>query len=165
MLSFNEYRRYDALGLAELVRKGDVTPEELLDVAIRRAEEVNPGLNAIVHKLYDHGKEAARAAPRDAPFAGVPFLVKDLGMEVAGTPMNTGSKGYDGYVSKTDSFAVKKMKAAGLVIFGKTNTSEFGITPFVEPERFGPACNPWNTAHSTGGSSGVPSGTVTSKVT
>lgn len=154
MLSFNEYRRYDALGLAELVRKGEVTPEELLDIAIRRAEEVNPALNAIVHKLYDHGKEAARTAPRDAPFAGVPFLVKDLGMEVAGTPMNTGSKGYDGYVSKVDSFAVKKMKAAGLVIFGKTNTSEFGITPFVEPERFGPARNPWNTAHSTGGSSG-----------
>ncbi len=162
MLSFDEYRAHDALGLAALVRKGEVTPEELLETAIRRVEQVNPSLNAVIHKLYEMGRQAAQQAPRDAPFAGVPFLVKDLGMEVAGAPMLTGCKGYQGYVSERDSFAVAKMKRAGLVIFGKTNTSEFGITPFVEPELFGPTRNPWNTAHTSGGSSGGSSAAVAS---
>lgn len=162
MLTFEEYRAHDALGLAELVKKGDTTPSELLETAIRRVEEVNPALNAVVHKLYDHGRAAAEKAPHDAPFAGVPFLVKDLGMEVAGTPMTTGCRGYQGYVSEKDSFAVEKMRRAGLVIFGKTNTSEFGITPFVEPELFGPTRNPWNPAHTSGGSSGGSSAAVAS---
>ena len=123
MLSFAEYRAHDALGLAELVRQGQITPAELLETAIRRVEEVNPALNAVVHKLYDSAREAAKNVPPDAPFAGVPLLVKDLGMEIAGTPMCTGSRGYRDYKSEHDSFAVGKLRHAGFVFFGKTNTS------------------------------------------
>ena len=154
MLTFEEYRAHDALALAALVKNGDTSPEELLEVAIRRVEEVNPELNAVIHKFYDQGRAAAGQVDKNAPFAGVPFLVKDLGMELTGVPMRIGSRGYAGYVSSADSHAVKKMRRAGLVIFGKTNTPEFGLTPFTEPELFGPTRNPWNPAYSPGGSSG-----------
>lgn len=153
-MTLDEYRRYDALGLAELVKKGEISPEELTDTAIRQMEETNPALNAVIHRRFDEARAEAKKADRSAPFAGVPFLVKDLGMEVAGMPMNTGCRGYRNYVSEKDSFAVQKMKKAGLIILGKTNTPEFGITPFTEPELHGPTRNPWNPAFSPGGSSG-----------
>lgn len=153
-MTFEEYRRHDALGLASLVAKGEVTPAELLDIAIHRSEAVNPALNAIIHKMYDEARAAAKYVRPEGPFAGVPFLVKDLGMEVKGTPMRSGCRGYFKYVSTEDSFVVQKMRAAGLVIFGKTNTPEFGLTPFTEPLLFGPTHNPWNTEHTPGGSSG-----------
>lgn len=153
-MTFEEYRRYDALGLAELVKSGQISPAELLEIAIRRAETVNPALNAIIHPMYEAARTEAGSVRRDAPFAGVPFLVKDLGMEVAGTPMRSGCRGYFNYISPADSFAVGKMRQAGLVIFGKTNTPEFGLTPFTEPTLFGPTRNPWNPEHTPGGSSG-----------
>ena len=86
-MTFEEYRRYDALGLAELVKSGQISPAELLEIAIRRADTINPALNAIIHPMYEAARTEAGSVRRDAPFAGVPFLVKDLGMEVAGTPM------------------------------------------------------------------------------
>ncbi len=153
-MTFDEYRRYDALGLAELVRKGDVTPLELLDIAIARTEAVNPQLNAVIHKMYDEGRRLAARVDRQAPFAGVPFLIKDLGLEVKGFPLRTGCRGYEGYYSPEDSVLVKRFREVGLVYFGKTNTPEFGLTPFTEPEYFGPTHNPWNPARSAGGSSG-----------
>ena len=153
-MTFDDYRRHDAIGLAGLVKKGDTTPEELLETAVARAEQVNPVFNAVIHKLYEEARESAKKVDRSSPFAGVPFLVKDLGMEVKGVPMRSGCRGYSGYVSSGDSFAVQKMRQAGLVIFGKTNTPEFGLTPFTEPLLFGPTRNPWNPAHTTGGSSG-----------
>ncbi|MCC6461937.1 MAG: amidase [Saprospiraceae bacterium] len=153
-MTFEEYRQYDALGLAKLVRNGELSPEELTEIAIRRIEAINPTINAVVHRRYEAARAEARQVKRNASFAGVPFLVKDLGMEVAGTPMCTGSRGYQHYVSEQDSFAVQKMRGAGLVILGKTNTPEFGLTPFTEPELFGPTRNPWNLAHSPAGSSG-----------
>lgn len=153
-MTFEEYRSYDALGLAELVKTGRITPEELLEIAIRRAEAVNPALNAIIHPMYEKARAQAGSARRDAPFAGVPFLIKDLGMEVEGEPMRSGCRGYFNYVSPADSFAVGKMREAGLIIMGKTNTPEFGLTPFTEPTLFGPSRNPWNPERTPGGSSG-----------
>ncbi|MCB0534138.1 MAG: amidase [Lewinellaceae bacterium] len=161
-MTIDEYRQHDALGLAELVRKGQITPMELLDLAIQRIEAINPDLNAVIHFRYDQAREEAKTADRNAPFAGVPFLVKDLGMEIQGMPMCVGSKGYRDYISEQDSFAVQKMKRAGLLILGKTNTPELGLTPFTEPKLFGPTKNPWNHAHSPGGSSGGSAAAVAS---
>ncbi len=153
-MTYEEYRNHDALALAELVRRGDISPDALLDIAIARAEAVNPQINAIIHPLYEEARAAAKNVDTSAPFAGVPYLVKDLGPEVKGAPKRTGSKAYEGYISADDSAVVRKMRAAGLLIFGKTNTPEFGLTPFTEPTLFGPTHNPWNVAHSPGGSSG-----------
>lgn len=153
-LSFEEYVKHDATALAELVRAGEVTPGELLETAIARADAVNPHLNAIVTPLYDKGRAMANQLPETGPFRGVPFLLKDLEFEWAGTPMKSGCKGYKNYVSTTDSELIKRLKAAGLVFFGKTNTPEFGLTPYTESTLYGPARNPWKTTHSPGGSSG-----------
>jgi amidase len=153
-MTFQEYRRFDALGLAELIKTQQVTPSELLQLAIDRAEAVNPTINAIVHNMHDQARQAAQQVPADAPFAGVPYLLKDLGQDVQGVPKRTGSKGYQNYVSPHDSYTVKQIRKAGLLIFGKTNTPEFGLTPYTEPKLFGPSRNPWNKAHTPGGSSG-----------
>lgn len=153
-LSFDEYIKHDATALAELVQKGEVTPTELLETAIARAEAVNPKLNAIVTPLYDKGRDMAHQLPTSGPFRGVPFLLKDLELEWAGTPMKSGNRGYQNYVSTADSEVIKRLKAAGLVFFGKTNTPEFGLTPYTESKLYGPAHNPWKLTHSPGGSSG-----------
>jgi amidase len=153
-LSFADYVSRDATALAELVRSGDVTPAELLETAIARAEAVNPQLNAIVTPLYDQGRAMAAQLSDAGPFRGVPFLLKDLEFEWSGTPMKSGSRGFLHYVSSTDSEVVKRLKAAGLVFFGKTNTPEFGLTPYTESKLYGPARNPWKLTHSPGGSSG-----------
>ncbi|HRJ16461.1 MAG TPA: amidase family protein, partial [Saprospiraceae bacterium] len=102
-MTFSEYRRHDALGLAELIRKREVSAAELMEIAIRRTEEVNPALNAVIHKMYDEGRKIAAAADPAAPFAGQPFLIKDLGLEVKGFPIRTGCKGYEGYISREDT--------------------------------------------------------------
>lgn len=164
-MTLDEYRRYDALGLAELVKKGEISPEALIDTAIKQIETANPALNAVIHRRFDEARADAKKVNRSAPFAGVPMLVKDLGMEVSGLPMNTGCRGYRDYVSPQDSFAVQKMKKAGLIILGKTNTPEFGITPFTEPELHGPTRNPWNPAFSPGGSSGGSAAAVAAGMT
>ncbi|GAB4027999.1 amidase [Spirosoma koreense] len=153
-LSFDEYARYDATALAELVRTGEVSADELLETAIARAEAVNPQLNAIVTPLYDKGRDMAAHLPTSGAFRGVPFLLKDLELEWAGTPLKSGCRGYQHYVSTTDSEVIKRLKAAGLVFFGKTNTPEFGLTPYTESKLYGPARNPWKLTHSPGGSSG-----------
>lgn len=153
-LTFDEYVGHDATALAELVRTGDVTPAELLETAIARAEAVNPKLNAIVTPLYEKGRDMLNHLPASGAFRGVPMLIKDLEFEWAGTPMKSGCRGYQNYVSQVDSEVVKRLKAAGLVFFGKTNTPEFGLTPYTESRLYGPARNPWKLTHSPGGSSG-----------
>ncbi len=153
-LPFAEYVKYDATALAELVRTGQVSSGELLETAIARAEAVNPQLNAIVTPLYEQGRAMAANLPESGAFRGVPFLLKDLEFEWAGTPMKLGSRGYQHYVSTTDSEVVKRLKRAGLVFLGKTNTPEFGLTPYTESKLHGPARNPWKPTHSPGGSSG-----------
>ncbi|MCS6929952.1 MAG: amidase [Saprospiraceae bacterium] len=153
-MTFEEYRQYDALGLAALVRRGEVSPVELIDIAAARIAEVNPRLNAVIHLRVEEARNEAQQVNRDALFAGVPFLVKDLGMEVEGMPMCLGSRAYKSYRSTRDSEVIKRAKRAGLLILGKTNTPEFGLTPFTEPRAFGPTRNPWNEQYSPGGSSG-----------
>lgn len=152
-MKFDEYRQYDALGLAELVQRKEVTPAELLDVAIARADAVNPKINAVIHR-FDNRARAQIAGGLQGPFAGVPFLLKDLAANYAGEPIRSGSRFLADYVPTYDSELVRRYKAAGLVMFGKTNTPELGITPFTEPKLTGPTLNPWNTSLTAGGSSG-----------
>jgi amidase len=154
-VAINEYGRLDGLALADLVRRREVTPAELLEEAIARAERVNPRVNAIVAPLYEQGRrDAAALAPSDAPFIGVPMLLKDLDAAVAGVPLTAGSRFLADFRPARDSTIVERFRRAGTVIFGKTNTPELGITPFTEPKLFGPARNPWNLEVTSGGSSG-----------
>ena len=144
MEPFPEYENYDALGLAELVRNGEVTAAELLDAAIARAEMRNPTVNAIVDKLYDHGRDTIAAGLPDGPFTGVPYLLKDIGGVLGGYVQTRGSRFFDDLVPPEDSVIVKRGKRAGLVIFGKTNTPELGLSLTCEPQLFGPSRNPWD---------------------
>lgn len=153
-MTFHEYRQYDATGLAGLIRQKEVTPAELLEIAIDRADSVNPKINAIIYKMYDEARASAVGKREDAPFAGVPFVLKDLAVHVKGVPLRSGCKGYETFVSPDDSEIVRRFRKAGLVFMGKTNTPEFGLTPYTEPELFGPSHNPWDLTRTTGGSSG-----------
>ena len=154
MSGFPEYDRYDALGLAELVRQGEVTPTELCREAIERIERINPKINAVVTPMYDQGRKTASEVLADTPFAGVPFLLKDLISAYAGVPTSQGCRALKNVIPEYDCEMVARFKKAGLVILGKTNTPEFGLLGVTEPELFGPCRNPWNTAHTPGGSSG-----------
>ena len=153
MSQFKEYSSYDATALAELIAKGEVCSSEVLEAAIDAADRVNPQLNAIIHRFDDKARQAADTLP-DGPFKGVPFLLKDLIDVYAGEPFTQGCRFFKDYVPNYDSELVKRFKAAGLNIFGKTNTPEFGITPMTDPELFGSSRNPWNTDKTPGGSSG-----------
>ena len=152
--TFPEYDQFDGLGLADLVKRGEVSARELALTAIARIEALNPALNAVIHTLYDDGLATADAGPRDGPFSGVPFLIKDLLSWYAGAPIRSGSRMLDGFIAPHDSEIVRRYKRAGVVILGKTNTPEFGLTPFTEPELFGPTRNPWDLTRTSGGSSG-----------
>lgn len=151
---FTEYENYDALGLADLVRCGEIAPSVLLEAAIERATAFNPALNAIIHSWYDKARQSLSSPLPDGPFRGVPFLLKDLVSALAGEPLVQGCKALKNHIPNHDAELVKRFKQAGLVIFGKTNTPEFGLMGTTEPETFGATHNPWNSAHSPGGSSG-----------
>ncbi|HMC46610.1 MAG TPA: amidase family protein, partial [Caballeronia sp.] len=140
----SKYLDYDAIGLAELVRSGQVSARELIDTAITRAEAVNPALNAIVLKDYQAARNRASRGGRDGsgtlgegPLAGVPYLIKDLGAPVAGLRMSMGCRHFQHFTPTEDSPIVSRSKQAGLNIFGKTNTPEIGQMPYTEPELFG----------------------------
>lgn len=154
MGGFAEYDDYDALGLAALVAAGEVSPGELLDEAIARLEAVNGTLNAVTLKHYDEARAAIDAGLPKGPFRGVPFLLKDLHLLMRGTVTTYGSASFRDNVADHDSTLTERYRQAGLVIFGKTNTPEFGLAGTTEPRLFGPTRNPWNTEHSPGGSSG-----------
>lgn len=162
MPSFPEYARHDALGLAHLVRSGQVSPAELVEAAIQRIEALNPRLNAVIHPMYEQARATARGPIPGGPFRGVPFLVKDLVSTVAGEPFRCGSRFLRDYTPPADSELVRRYRAAGLILTGKTSTPEFGLTPFTEPERFGPTRNPWNLHRTSGGSSGGSAAAVAS---
>jgi Asp-tRNA(Asn)/Glu-tRNA(Gln) amidotransferase A subunit family amidase len=155
MAGFADYERFDALGLADLVRRGQVTPDQLLEAAIERVEARNPAVNAVVMKLYDHGRQAIRDGLPDGPFRGVPFLLKDLTAFVAGVRMTRGSKFFaDTPPAAADTEHVRRLKRAGLVIFGRTNTCEVGLSLTCEPRLYGPTRSPWDLGRISGGSSG-----------
>ena len=144
----DDYQQHDAVGLAALVREGRVEAAELLAAARARAQEVNGRINAIVVDV-----EPPEAAPT-GPFAGVPFLLKDLGQHLAGYPTSGGSRSLATTPVPESATVVQRWLDAGLVVFGKTNTPEFGAKGVTEPHLFGAARNPWDTDHTPGGSSG-----------
>lgn len=152
-MAFAEYDRYDGIGLAELVRKGEVSASELLEEAIARADRIDPRLGSIVIRMHEEARERA-AGELSGPFAGVPFLLKDLSSAYRGVKLQSGSRLYRGFVPDHHSELVERYLRAGLVIFGKTNTPELGIVPVTEPELYGPTHNPWRDGRTPGGSSG-----------
>jgi amidase len=152
----------DATAQAALVRDKTVSPAELVEGAIARIERLNPHLNAVIFELFERARTTAAGELPHGPFRGVPLLLKDLGAELAGTPFTEGAAFAGDYHSTVDQELTTRFVAAGFVVCGKTNTPEFGILPTTEPLRFGPSRNPWNTAHSTGGSSGGSAAAVAS---
>jgi amidase len=165
MSGIPEYTHYDGLGLAELVRKKDVKPSELVEAAISRIEQHNPQLNAVIYKLYEQARVVAEGELPDGPFRGVPFLLKDLVSTYAGAPMHMGSRFFQGYVPAQDDEIIKRYKASGVVIVGKTNTPEFGLSATTEPELYGPTRNPWDPTRTAGGSSGGSAAAVAAGMT
>ena len=156
--------RMDATAQAELVKEGEASPAELAEAAIARIEALNPELNAVIHPLFEKGLEAAKGELPEAPFRGVPFLLKDLVAHSAGDPMHEGMKHLRdvGWTEETDTELVRRFRSAGFVILGRTNTPELGILPTTEPEAYGPTRNPWDTGRSPSGSSGGSAAAVAS---
>jgi len=152
-LSFSDYVRHDATGLAVLIRDGSLTAAEVLEAAIARAEAVNPSINAIVDTLFDEARERAEH-PFSGPFTGVPWAVKDLGTPVQGARETRGSRAFTGERAAADSELVRRFRAAGLNIFCTSTTPEFGSAGTTESMLHGPTRNPWNLSKTAGGSSG-----------
>lgn len=153
-MTLEEYLSYDGLGLAQLIKAKEVKAIELVELAIQRADAVNPLVNAIIYPLYDMARMMAETADPDSLFAGAPYLFKDLEIHVEGVPLRSGCRGYQHYISKVDSHITTCCRKAGLSFLGRTNTPEFGLTPFTEPRLFGATRNPWNLQKTSGGSSG-----------
>ena len=158
----NELALLDATAQAELVRRREVQPRELVESAIRRIERLNPTLNAVVTPMFDDALERADGPLPEGPFTGVPFVLKDLTAQQAGVRYTEGSAFLADNVSTHDQELVLRQRRAGLVVVGKTNAPEFGILPTTEPRLFGPTRNPWATDHTAGGSSGGTAAAVAS---
>jgi amidase len=152
-MAFREYGDYDGVGLADLVRKKQVSARELLDEAIARTAKVDPQINAVVVKHYEYAQRQIDRGIPDGPFAGVPFLLKDLEF-LEGTRTTSGANVYQDHVAGHTGTLAQRFLDAGVTIFGKSSTPEFGLMPTTESRLFGPTRNPWNLAHSSGGSSG-----------
>ncbi|HTO52957.1 MAG TPA: amidase [Myxococcota bacterium] len=155
-----DYEKYDALGLAELVRKGEVSPKELLDAALARVSARDPALHAVVMRFEERARRELAAGLPAGPFRGVPFLLKDLHAHLAGERLTFGSRLFANFVSDRDSELVNRYRRAGLVIFGRTASPELGLTATTESALFGATRNPWNLERSSGGSSGGASAAV-----
>ncbi|MFO8140806.1 MAG: amidase family protein, partial [Marinobacter sp.] len=148
----SEYLSYDAIALADLIRRGDVSQRQVVDAAIARANQVNGALNAICQPQYSEA--LSQTVPPDAPFAGVPMLLKDLAQEQAGQPCTFGSRALRQNIPGRDSEFVERARRGGLVFLGRTATPEFGLKAVTESVLWGPSRNPWNTELTPGGSSG-----------
>ncbi len=158
-----EYDELDALGMAQLVRDKSLSPEELLDAAIARVEARNPRLNAVVHTLFERARTRLSKLP-DGPLRGVPFMVKDLKLQIAGTPTTNSSRLSMNKLADGTSVLAARYEAAGLQLIGKTSAPEFGIMGITEPAVRGPCRNPWNTEHTPGGSSGGSASAVAARM-
>ncbi len=162
---FTDYERYDAVGLAELVRRKEVSPSELLDAAIDRVELRNGAVNAVIMPLYDYARKSIKDGLPDGPFRGVPFLLKDIGGWLAGERVTRGSHFFaDTPPAAVDSEHVRRLKKAGLVIFGRTNSCELGLSLTCEPTLYGATKNPWDTTRISGGSSGGAAAAVAARI-
>lgn len=153
MTAFKEYPQYDALGLAELVRKGEVHPRELVEAAIERIERFNPRLNAVINRFDDEARSAADEPVGGGPFAGVPFLLKDM-ISYEGHPSTMGSRALKDFIAPETHEVVRRIIDSGALVLGQTNTPELGLLPTTESLLFGPAHSPWDLTRSPGGSSG-----------
>ena len=165
MSGFTEYESYDALGLAALVKAGEVSATEVLEAAIARVGERNPTINAVVMELYDLAAEAIAAGLPDGPLTGVPFLLKDLGSSLAGARTARGSRFFaDLPPAAEDSLHVTRLKQAGMVIYGKTSSCELGLSLTCEPQLYGPTRNPWDLERTPAGSSGGAAAAVAARM-
>ncbi len=164
MLEHGTYESLDAVGIAELVRRGEVTADEVLDTALGIIDEKNPSVNALVSRLDDQARQAIRAGLPNGPFTGVPFAIKDLGLACSGSITTNGSRFFRDRLDDHDSEIVARYRAAGLVIVGRTNAPEFGLNPSTEPALHGPTRNPWDTARIAGGSSGGAAAAVAARM-
>lgn len=160
----SEYDRYDALGLAELIAKKQITPAELLDAVRQRVETINPKINAFSHLFFDKAEEQIKSGLGQGLFRGVPFALKDLGQYLKGTITSVGSRIWNDQVADYDSTLTARYKQAGLVIFGKTTSPELGLTTTTESVLYGQTRNPWNLERTSGGSSGGASSVVASRI-
>src|SRR5262249_55596972 len=153
----DEISLLDAVAQGELVRPGEVKPHELVEVAIARAERLEPRLHAIVTRQFERARdEAASPSLPRGPFRGVPYLLKDLGAYLDGDPLyaGMGALARAGWRERGDAHFAARLRAAGLVSLGHTASPELGIVPTTEPAAFGATKNPWKETHSPGGSSG-----------
>jgi Asp-tRNA(Asn)/Glu-tRNA(Gln) amidotransferase A subunit family amidase len=164
MIAFQEYVSADATAWADRVRRGEVTAAEVLEAAIARAEAVNPRINAISTRIYEHARESAKRAPGSGPLAGVPWAMKDMSQTMQGVPLTNGSRSYIGFVGAEDSVLVQRFRAAGLNIFCTTTAPEFGAAATTESTLHGATRNPWNLSRTSGGSSGGASALVAAGV-
>jgi amidase len=162
-MAFAEYGNYDAMGLADLVQKKQVSAGELLDEAIARTAKVDPQINAVVVKHYDYAQRQIDNGLPNGPFTGVPFLLKDLA-GLAGTRTTSGASLYKDNVADHNGTLTQRFLDTGVTIFGKSATPEFGLMPTTESRLFGPTRNPWNPAHSSGGSSGGAAAAVAARI-
>jgi len=163
-MSLREYGQFDAVGLADLVRQGQVSPVELLEEALARTAAVNPKINAVIHLMEGRARASIAAGLPGRALRGVPFLIKDLITAYAGEPMRAGSRLFKDYVPTADEELTRRHRQSGLVIFGKTNTPELGVTNVTEPELFGPTRNPWNLERTSSGSSGGSAAAVAARI-
>jgi len=154
----------DALAQAELVRRRQATPLELVDAAIARIDKANPAINAVVLPMYELARAEAARPPGDGPFAGVPFLLKDFLAEYAGVRFTEGTAYLRDFVSDHDTELVARYRRAGLIVVGKTNTPELAVGPTTEPRLFGPTRNPWDPTRTAGGSSGGAAAAVAARM-
>ena len=164
MATFPEYHKYDGVGLGELVRMKKISPGELVEEAISRIEAQNPRINAVIYKMYAQGRTAAQGELPDGPFKGVPFLLKDMHATVEGVPTGSGTRILKDVPQPHDSEIVRRYRAAGVIILGKTNVPEFSLVPYTEPEAFGPTNNPWELKRTAGGSSGGSAAAVAARM-
>ncbi|GGP89886.1 hypothetical protein GCM10010278_80420 [Streptomyces melanogenes] len=154
----------DATGQAELVRSGQLSAEELLTAALTHIERLNPRINAVITPTFEQALDQVRAGLPEGPFTGVPYLLKDLATEQHGVRFTEGSAFLRAHVSRQDQDLVRRLRAAGLVLLGKTNTPEFGMSPTCEPLLHGPTRNPWDPTRTTGGSSGGSAAAVAARM-
>jgi amidase len=162
-MAFKEYGDYDAVGLADLVRRKQVSAGELLDEAIARTTRIDPRINAVVVRHDDYARRQIDNGLPDGRFAGVPFLLKDIEF-LQGTRTTSGATVYKDQIAGYTGTLAQRFLDAGLTIFGKSSTPEFGLLPTTESRLFGPTRNPWNLEHSSGGSSGGAGAAVAARI-
>jgi len=165
-MKISEYTTYDGLGLAELVKNKEVTPEELVNISVSIIKELNPTLNAVASIIEEKALEEIKNGLPQGPFEGVPFLIKELVLHAKGIPVNMGSRLAKGITFPVDSELMARFRKAGVVTVGTTTTPEFGYNAVSEATLYGnPTVNPWDTNHSPGGSSGGSAAAIAAGIT